>query len=269
VTTTGAPADHGYVDGGPPPGPLGDVDSFPSDAEYARTLVARERRGSLSTLTEAGYPFGSVVSFVLDDTGGPTMCISALAEHTINARRDARASLLVAEAVAADADPLSAGRVTLVGTMVEQPTIDPVLRERYLDAHRSARFYVDYADFSWWTLQPESVRFVGGFGHMSWVGIDRYLAAEPDPLDAVARGICDHMNEDHADANLAYARRLLGVADATAASMTAVDRYGFTLAITTGSGRRTGRVAFPEPVRTSDQVRAAVVDLLAVARAMD
>ena len=105
-----------HSEGGP--AIAGDVSSFPRDAEYARTLVASQRRGQLATLTADGFPFGSVVSYVDDAVGQPVVCISALAEHTINATRDPRASLLVATHVPDGDDPLAAARVTLVGTLV-------------------------------------------------------------------------------------------------------------------------------------------------------
>ena len=105
-----------HAEGGP--AIAGDVSSFPHDAEYARTLVAAQRRGHLATLTADGFPFGSVVSYVDDAVGRPVVCISAMAEHTINAKRDPRASLLVATHVPDGDDPLAAARVTLVGTLV-------------------------------------------------------------------------------------------------------------------------------------------------------
>jgi putative heme iron utilization protein len=75
------------------------------------------------------------------------------------------------------------------------------------------------------------------------------------------------MNDDHGDAVLAYATKLAGVADATSATMTAVDRYGFELAVQTPAGPRATRLAFDEPVTTSDEVRRAMVALVKRARA--
>ena len=120
--------DHGYVGGGPPPPVAGDPSTFPSDAELARTLAAGAGRATLATLTAEGFPFGSVVSIVVTDAGEPVVCISELAEHTINARRDGRASVLVAEPVADEADPLAAARLTLVGTLL--PSDDVPRRSR-------------------------------------------------------------------------------------------------------------------------------------------
>ena len=98
--------------GGPPP-------REPSHAERCRTLVASESRGALSTIAADpdGYPYGSVASYGLDDRGNPILFVSLMAEHTQNAIRDPRASLLVAEPVPEGADPLASGRVTLMGVM--------------------------------------------------------------------------------------------------------------------------------------------------------
>ena len=61
------PMSDPHAEGGP--AIAGDVASFPRDAEYARTLVASQRRGQLATLTADGFPFGSVVSYVEDALG--------------------------------------------------------------------------------------------------------------------------------------------------------------------------------------------------------
>ena len=101
------------------PAPTAPPAREPSHAERCRTLVHGERRGALSTLAAdpAGYPFGSVVSFGLADDGDPLFFVSLMAEHTQNALRDPRASLLVAEPVPEGADPLASGRVTLLGLL--------------------------------------------------------------------------------------------------------------------------------------------------------
>src|SRR3954447_25933602 len=78
--------------GGPPP-------PEPSHAERCRTLVSSASRGALSTLAAdpEGYPYGSVASYGLDGRGNPLLFVSLMAEHTQNAMRDPRASLLVTE----------------------------------------------------------------------------------------------------------------------------------------------------------------------------
>jgi len=238
-------------------------------AEYARNLAATYSLGTLSTLDDAGYPFASAVQFVLDDRGAPVMFLSDLAEHTKNIRRDGRASVLVSSAVMPGDDPMSLPRVTLVGSFAlidgDEAT---AARERFLAAHPTATSYIEFRDFGWWRLELTRVRFVGGYGRMSWVDIDEYTHVAPDPLAAHANGIMAQMNIDHADANLAYARALAGFTDAKSARMVAIDRLGFDLLATTSDGLQPVRVNFDEPVDTPDAVRSAVVVLLERARAM-
>jgi putative heme iron utilization protein len=241
----------------------------PTHAERCRTLVAGQQRGALSTLAAdpAGYPFGSVVSFGLADDGDPLFFVSLMAEHTQNALRDPRASLLVTEPVPEGADPLASGRVTLLGLLA--PVADDerdVARERYLAANPAASYYIDFGDFTFLRLTVDHVRYVGGYGRMSWVDAAAYHAAEPDPLADAAAGIIAHMNEDHADAQVLFCRHFAGLDGTVAASMSAVDRYGFDLVAVSAEHRTPVRIEFPEECRTGEQVRKAMVAMVAEAR---
>jgi hypothetical protein len=242
----------------------------PSHAERCRTLVAAETRGALSTLAAdpAGYPYGSVASFGLDDRGNPVFFISLMAEHTQNAIRDPRASLLVTEPVAEGADPLASGRVTLLGRMSAVADDDrAAARDRYLAANPASAYYIDFGDFAFYRLDVESIRYVGGYGRMSWVDAAAYAAAQPDPLVDAAAGIIEHMNADHAEAQVLFCRHLAGRPDTTEARMSAVDRYGFEMIAVSPAGRAAVRLGFPEECTTGDEVRRAMIALVAEARA--
>ncbi len=243
----------------------------PSDAERARTLVASQSRGALSTiaLDPPGAPFGSVVTYGLDPHGNPWFFVSTLAEHTRNLHADPRASLLVVEDTPAGADPLASGRVTLVGSVAAVDDRDEraAARAGYLAANPSA-FYVDYGDFRCLRLDVTAVRYVGGFGRMSWVDIDDYRAAEPDPLAPAAAAIVGHMNADHADALVTLCRHYAGAAGLVSASMTAVDRYGFDVVADLEGGRQEAlRIGFRSEQLTANDVRRELIEMLAEARA--
>jgi putative heme iron utilization protein len=244
----------------------------PSHAERARTLVATQTRGALSTLAldPPGTPFGSVVTYGLDPAGQPQFFVSTLAEHTRNIEADPRASLLVAEEVPPGADPLAAGRVTLLGTarVVDDPTERAAAREGYLAANPNA-YYVDYGDFLCLRLEVTAIRYVGGFGRMSWVDPARYRTAEPDPLaGAAAAAILAHMNADHADALVTLCHHYGGRRGVESASMTAVDRYGFDTVATFPSGHREAvRIGFRTQQSTADEVRRELIAMLGEARA--
>jgi len=241
----------------------------PTHAERARTVVDSARQGTLSTIAvePAGHPFGSVVNLAFDEAGRPLTFVSDMAVHTRNLLADPRASVLVAEATPDGADPLAGGRVTLVGSLRRLDSEDPDFsgaRERFIAAQAQA-FYVDYGDFSCYRLDLAAVRYVGGFGRMSWVEVAEYAGAHPDPLRKIAAAAVAHMNADHADALVTCAEAFADVR-ATSASMTALDRYGFDLVAVTSHGRRVLRIGFDGPLDADDEVRPAMVALVAKAR---
>ncbi len=243
----------------------------PTDAERGRTLLAAARTGALATvaLDPAGFPFGSLVAYAVDDVGRPLLCLSDLAEHSRNLAADPRASLMASET--GGGDPLALPRVTVLGPVVElRGTARETALQAYRDVHPGA-FYAAFSDFRLYRLDVASVRYVGGFGRMSWVSADDHAAAEPDPLRPHAADIVAHMNDDHADALVTYCRTFGGRPATARAEMVGVDRYGFTmLAADEGAADRTAvRIPFGRRVDTAGAVRAAMIALLREARGRD
>lgn len=246
--------------------PLYDINvPTPTHAERARTLVARISTGTLCTLAiePAGYPYGSFVTVAFDE-GNPVFLISALAEHTRNLERDSRASLLVAES--GSADPLANGRVTMLGLCTRVDADGGSARAAFLATHPNATYYADFRDFGFWKLHVNSVRYIGGYGRMSWVDQAEWQAAEPDPLGHSAPGIIAHMNTDHADALVLYCKAFSKATDITSASMTGIDRYGFEMSARTSEGPRPVRLAFARPISTAEDARAVLISMLKDAR---
>jgi len=237
----------------------------PTHAERARTLVARISTGTLCTLAlePEGYPYGSFVTVAFDD-GNPVFLISGLAEHTKNLERDSRASLLVAEG--GSADPLANGRVTMLGPCTRVEADGGSARAAFFAAHPNSTYYADFRDFGFWKLQVDHVRYIGGYGRMSWISKADWQAAEPDPLGPSAAGVIAHMNADHADAMVLYCKAFSKATEISSATMTGVDRYGFDMSAKTPEGPRPVRVAFSTPVTTPDQLRAAMVAMAKDAR---
>ena len=231
----------------------------PTLAERARTLAWIGRIGSLSTHSEKvpGFPFGSMMPYVVDDLGHPIFFISSLAMHTHNLRRDRRASLLITQPDVSG-DPLGAARLTLLGEAAELPREGA--SELYLSRHKNARSWQDYTDFAYYRLRVSDVYFIGGFGVMGWISADEYAGARADPLAEAAPGIIRHLNQDHSDALRSIARRFVGEA-AEEATITAIDRMGFHLQLKSGDFIRGRRVAFFREVRDVESARAVFVEM--------
>ena len=244
---------------------------LPTSAEYCRTLAAEAHTATLATIAREpeGFPYGSLVTVAVDDSGRPLLLLSKLAEHTQNLERRGDASILLTEPLDGHRQPLTLGRVTLLGPCRRISEEDiTIARRTFLAVHPDASAYVDFKDFVFYRLEPISLRYVGGFARASWVSAEEYRAAEPDPLRSAAASILSHMNEDHAEALIAYARGLARIPEASAATMTAVDRYGFELIVTTPTGPKATRLAFDREVSTSEDVRNAMVAMVKAARSL-
>lgn len=247
----------------------GDTASFPSHAELVRTLLSIGRFATLTTLTAAGhvdpgYPYGSLVAYSVLADGSPLVCISTMAEHTRNAQADSRAGMLLTGLpVDRDADPLDRPRASIVGNLCPYEPSDSEVAA-HVELHPGVNDYVDFPDFGWWRLQISAARYVGGFGHMSWITGEHVADTEPDPVLAGSQHAVDHMNVDHSSANLDIARTLGGVTSAIESRVHSIDRHGMTMYVNVPGqvALATVRVAFPEgPLNSPDDVRAAVVGL--------
>ncbi len=239
----------------------------PTYAERVRTLLSLTSIATLSTLSRkhAGFPFGSLMPYALDSTGHPIFLISNMAMHTQNLKADPRASLFV-EQTAADGDPLGAARATLLGQVEPIPQEDVAsAREQYLARHPNSHYWVDFADFNFFRLQPIDVYYVGGFGVMGWVEAKEYERASPDPLAGASAGILSHMNADHVDSMILLAR-IHAILIASEATMTSVDRLGFSLRLKTEEGMKGARINFPREVTSAQETRKALVEMVGQAK---
>jgi heme iron utilization protein len=239
----------------------------PSHAERIRTLISLALVGTLSTISRKhpGFPFGSLMPFALDSAGQPLFLISNMAMHTQNLKGEPRCSLFVGQANA-DGDPLGAARATVIGLAEPVSASDLAsVREIYLARQENSRYWVGFSDFSFFRLQPIDLYYVGGFGVMGWVDARDYKDAVPDPLAGAAPGILAHMNADHADSMILLARFHAGV-EATEATMTSVDRLGFTLRLKTNEGMKGVRINFLREVSTPMETRTVLVEMVRQAR---
>jgi putative heme iron utilization protein len=186
--------------------------------------------GVLATRTRQpdGYPYPSALPFVTDERHWPVLLVSRLAEHTRNLLADPRVGFLVFHA--AHDDVLSGQRLTLTG---HARVIDasPALRRRYLRYQPAAERYLALGDFSFVTIEPDRLRYIGGFGAMGWLDAAE-IDADP-PLDAA---LADELIAE-SDASLPERLRILGL-----------DRYGADLMV---DGIRT-RFVFPQASVAAD-----------------
>ena len=224
-------------------------------ARQARTLLRTVRSGALATLSPEGHPFASLVTVASLPDGSPVLPLSTLAAHTQHLLADPRCSLLLDGG--GKGDPLAHPRLTLTArAAMATPEERVAWRTRFLRRHPKAELYVDFGDFSFWTLRIESARLIGGFGRINTLegaalltdlsGAEDLVAAEPRSVD--------HMNADHRDAIRSYATALCGAPDGDW-RIVALDPEGIDL----GWQDSTLRLPFPDRITDAKALRRQLV----------
>jgi putative heme iron utilization protein len=158
-------------------------------------------------------------------------------------------------------------RLTLIGSFHQIPRDNPDearIRRRFLAHHPKSELYAGFGDFSFWRLQAVSAHLNGGFARaadLKAADVMTDIGGAENLIEAEA-GAVSHMNDDHAEAVRLYATKLLGAEDG-AWRLTGLDPDGLDLA----HGDLTLRLPFAQRVSNAEQLRKAVVDLAAKARA--
>jgi heme iron utilization protein len=232
----------------------------------AKGLLRATRAGALATIDRnTGHPFASLVNVATDIDGAPLILVSRLSTHTANLEVDGRASLLLVST--GKGDPLAHPRLTLLGSFIQIARDDPQeqrIRRRFLARHPKSELYAGFGDFSFWRLQTVSAHLNGGFARaadLKATDVMTDVAGAEGLVEAEASAVT-HMNDDHAEAVRLYATKLLGAEDG-AWRLTGLDPEGLDLA----RGDTTLRLPFAHRVTSAEQLRKAVVDLAATARA--
>lgn len=134
--------------------------------KLARTLLRSARYAAIAVLDPGtGFPFASRVLLGTDIDGVPVILVSGLSTHTRALDADRRASLLTGEP--GKGDPLAYARLTtqcLAEPVERDSEIHARIRSRFLNRHAKAKLYIDFPDFRFFRLLPQSASLNGGFG---------------------------------------------------------------------------------------------------------
>ncbi len=147
------------------------------DATESAALMALLRTqpvASLATLHQ-GAPAVSMVPFaLLPDGTGFVIHVSQLATHTQDMLENPAVALLVTAPLAAEDSPLALPRASVQGQARPCSPESPgyaAARHAYLAKLPDAEPLFSFGDFSLFVIEPESLRWVAGFGRaMSVVG---------------------------------------------------------------------------------------------------
>ncbi|TWF54633.1 HugZ family protein [Neorhizobium alkalisoli] len=144
----------------------------------ARKLLGDARHMALAVIdAETGFPAASRVLTGIDADGVPVILVSGLAGHTKALDSDPRCSLLAGET--GKGDPLAHPRI-MAQCLAQRITRDSEdyerIRKIFIARHHKAKLYVDFPDFRFYRLVPQSALLNGGFGRAFALSASELLA---------------------------------------------------------------------------------------------
>jgi heme iron utilization protein len=238
-------------------------------AAEAKQFLRSTRSGVLSSFSAKfpGYPFGSVMPFVLDHNCQPIVLISTIAEHTKNIIANPKVSLLVF----AGAEDLHAnGRLTLIGEAEQIEKNDADLMARYCRYFPESTGYLVMHDFQLYRINIHQARYIAGFGKMSWMAgsgiIDLENAEKTATIAGLETGMIEHMNADHVESMLLYCQHFHGL-QPSRVSLIGVDCDGFDVKAEIADDIKMLRFTFEASIFDANSARSAFVALSKAARA--
>ncbi|MCY3412468.1 MAG: DUF2470 domain-containing protein [Candidatus Heimdallarchaeota archaeon] len=225
----------------------------------ASQIIHSHSYGILSTLSVdmEGFPFGSVVPYMVDTAGELIILISDIAQHTKNIKNDNRVSMTIVQPSKTAVNVQSRGRVTFLAraSPIEDKEYEAISKQYSRYFPESTSFFEAHG-FRYYRLHLERIRFIGGFGKIFWLDRDEYISNHPLSLDQ-QEGVIKHMNEDHQEAMRKYFRIYKKV--------DVEDTLEFVGIHTTGCDilhkREKYHFTFPKPIASFDEVRSIFKDL--------
>jgi heme iron utilization protein len=233
----------------------------------AKQFLRSTRSGVLSSFSTkfAGYPFGSVMPFVLGHDCQPIVLISTIAEHTKNIIANPKVSLLVF----AGAEDLHAnGRLTLIGEAEQLAKNDADLMARYCRYFPESTGYLAMHDFQFYRINIHQARYIAGFGKMSWMAGDEIVDVNQsvNTIAQLETSMIEHMNADHIESMQLYCQHFHQVKPETV-HLVGVDSDGFDMEAIINDDIKMLRVNFESPIVDANSARAAFAALAKTARA--
>jgi heme iron utilization protein len=237
--------------------------------QEARQFLRSTRSGVLSSFSSKfdGYPFGSVMPFVLGHDCQPIVLISTIAEHTKNIIANPKVSLLVF----AGAEDLHAnGRLTLIGQAEQLDKNDADLMARYSRYFPDSVGYFAMHDFQFYRINIAHARYIAGFGKMGWLqgselNNDEFASAS-NTIAQLETSMIEHMNADHADSLVQYCAYFYSIYP-QAVNLIGVDSEGFDIEVVVEDTIQILRFNFESPIFDANSARAAFVAISKATRA--
>lgn len=217
--------------------------------DQARRLWAGSWSGVIGTHSadHPGYPFGSVVPFVLGEDGQPLLLLSPLSQHTRNIERDRRCSLTVTESGTGDVQQLA--RLTALGEVRRVEAPDDA--SRYFRYFPQTRAYWHDLGFHFYRFGVDRLHWNGGFATARWFGREGII--QTNPVDAATeQRLVDELNRGDGEKLRHYLHQFGNRELEGKTELLGIDGHGIDLR----DGERRVRVELDRPLASTEDALA-------------
>ncbi|VFQ65549.1 unnamed protein product [Cuscuta campestris] len=160
-------------------------DGKPFPAEVSRTIMELASVGTLSTLTQDGWPLGIGARFAVDHEGTPILCLNdSISKESVNSKSSFHVQL--------EQCGVRSPQCTVQGSL-EKPEDPNVLKK--LQSVWKRRFGDEVDAHSLYGVSVERLFLIEDFGEDGvWVNSSEYKLATPDPLRELAERMISEIN---------------------------------------------------------------------------
>lgn len=198
-----------------------------SHYEEAQSIIRQHQGyGVLSTLSIKkkinGYPSTSIVGFSSDEKGNPLFCLSNIASHTLNIKKNNLVSFSTNEHFFKNANDYRVsytGKLSLINNTQEINQFQKIYKESHPDS-----FYSNFDDFNFYRLESDLISFNGGFGIAHNLNLTTYFETQPDLVNIYSNDYIIRLNKDfNIPINIYFQRKYFNVKNV---ELKRIDKYG-------------------------------------------
>ncbi|MFT4514646.1 MAG: putative heme iron utilization protein [Planctomycetota bacterium] len=144
-----------------------------------RALFSSEHNATLCTAHAEmdGWPFGSIVPYLLTPQGDALVFLSDISEHSKNLQADERATLFVADPAVRDLPQSGARHAMMVKAHRPQGEAASQAEAQYFARFPDAERMRSAHGFELWLLECQRIRWIAGYGGMGWLERDEWTSA--------------------------------------------------------------------------------------------
>lgn len=231
---------------------------IPAAIESKTILSQNKAYGVLSTVNRKsyllGYPYGSIVSFALDEDDKPFFIFSDLSLHTRNLMINNSVSLCVTEY---GFNSASDSRVSITGTIKKQNKNIDYYKEKFMKYHPQAD-WINLPDFRVYCMDEiKDISFIGGFGRALKIKVKDYNSVKCDPFIFNMDEIIEYINEHYYKYLLKYLNGKMNV-EIKKFKIKNVDSNGINILFSDNLLR----IPFDSSVKNFEELKLALVNLV-------